>query len=202
LGVPYSHSRALGSSNSCGNLVNSSFFLVKSRYFDETCSGISLVLSLCLYPFRRIRITRQQEPRQLTCILYGRISSPIPIFGTLASIFSVHTILISHSKNSSCDRIKSTSLFRCRWKLGVKKTAPIHSPSIRGSTVAEAHFIPNAPSATLAGTWKLPPRIPGIRVVPAAKWRREMISRAESRTATAGHPTSRVVIRGGKASKS
>ena len=35
-GVQYSHSLALGSNSSCGNLVNSSFFFVKSRYLDDT----------------------------------------------------------------------------------------------------------------------------------------------------------------------
>jgi hypothetical protein len=36
LGVPCSHSLALGSSNSCGKRVNSSFFFVQSKYFEET----------------------------------------------------------------------------------------------------------------------------------------------------------------------
>jgi len=35
-GVPYSHSLALGSNISWGNLVNSSFFFVNSRYLDDT----------------------------------------------------------------------------------------------------------------------------------------------------------------------
>ena len=126
--------------------------ILRRNLFRDIISPVVMSLSLPVYTDHPTA-----RARQLTCILYGRISSPIPIFATLASIFSVHTILISHSKNSSCDRIKSKSLFSCRWKLGVKKNRPIHSPSIRGSTVAEAHFIPNAPSATLAGTWKLPP---------------------------------------------
>lgn len=40
-GVPFSHSLAGGSNSSCGNLVSSSFFLVKSRYFDDTWRKVS-----------------------------------------------------------------------------------------------------------------------------------------------------------------
>lgn len=112
-GVPYSHSLVLGSNNSCGNLVNSSFFLVKSKYFDETYSGESLVFLLCLCLLWRIQIARYSERtcgRKLTCILYGRTSSPIPRVATLASITIYSMSRYSASTSFKCQK----GLFRCR----------------------------------------------------------------------------------------
>lgn len=89
-GVPNSHSLARGTRSSWGSLVNSNFFFVKSRYFEETyCQKAVLVsvpfqtnllfatetLSGSLWPAPLFLQHRVSKGR-LTCMRYGFTSSP------------------------------------------------------------------------------------------------------------------------------